>query len=213
MQAKAKIMIVDDHEIFRKGLTMVINKFDNAQVIAEASNGMEFLRIIEEQNPDIVFMDILMPKMDGIEATRLCLQKRPFLKIIALSMYGEADYLHNMLKAGASGFLLKKCGILEIKKAIIDVQQGRNYYSKELIEQFIDKDEKNIEHNDLGLSIREIEVLQLVAVGNTNKEIAESLGISIRTVEGHKTNMVKGCCAGNIADLVVTAIKMKIIKV
>ena len=118
MEKCIEIMIVDDHEIFRKGLAMVINKSKNMKVTAEAKDGSEFLDVIEKIKPDIIFMDIQMPVMNGIEATKAALSKYPTLKIVALSMFGEEEYLQNMVDAGVQGFLLKNISKEDLYRAI-----------------------------------------------------------------------------------------------
>ena len=126
MEKCLEIIIVDDHEIFRKGLAMVINKLKNTKIVAEAANGEEFLELIDKINVDIVFMDIEMPKLNGIEATKLALKKYPKLKIVALSMFGEEEYLLNMVDAGAKGFLLKNISKEDLYRAIQLISDGKN---------------------------------------------------------------------------------------
>ncbi len=215
MEDQTKIIIVDDHEIFRRGLKVVINQFESTKVIAEAGNGKEFHNLLNSHSPDIVFMDIRMPEMDGIEATKLAVDKYPGIRIIAISMFGEEEYLENMIKAGAKGFLLKNINREEIEIAIKQVMEGKNYYSSELLPYFTHKFLNN--SNDSGYDVRftkrEMEILKLVTKGMSSKEIASKLYISKRTVDGHKANMILKTGSKNVIDLLIYAIKNKFIKI
>ena len=139
MNGVTKVMVVDDHELFRRGVVMVINKMENTKVIGEASNGKEFLQMLNSIKPDIVFMDIRMPEMNGVDATIEAIARYPEMKIIALSMFGEEEYLQKMINAGAVGFLLKNSSIEEIERGIISVKAGKNCYSNELLGYFTNK--------------------------------------------------------------------------
>jgi len=204
MEKKARIIIVDDHEIFRKGFAMVLSTFTFTELVGEASDGQEFLDIIEKTEADIVFMDIKMPVMNGIDATKIILKKNPDIKVVALSMFGEEKYLQSMIEAGAVGFLLKNVKRDELEYAINHLLEGKNYYSEELLSFFT---KKYISKEDSFLSKREFEVMQLIAGGYTNKEISKKLFISLRTVEGHKTNLIRKTGSKNIVDLLIYALK------
>ena len=136
---KVRIIITDDHQLFRNGLKILLNAFPEFEVIGEASNGEEFLRIIKNTRADIALMDINMPEMDGIEATRKGLNICPEMDIIALSMYGEEEYYYKMVDAGAKGFLVKDSDISEVKEAILTVRKGGSYFSQELLYHVIQK--------------------------------------------------------------------------
>jgi len=213
-QDKITIMIVDDHEIFRNGLKMVINKIDRAEVVAEAGNGREFLDQIEKEQPEIVFMDIEMPVMNGIEATEKALSKYPEMKIIALTMFNEDDYIQSMIDLGVKGFLIKNVTKDILDQAIHSVHQGRNYYSPELFEFFtkqVARDDKTEKKASIDLTKREKEILQLLTEGLNNQEIADILHVSERTVIGHKSNlMAKTGCKSTIS-LLAYAIKNKLV--
>src|SRR5664279_4154425 len=133
MSKSIKIVIVDDHGLFRNGLKLLLNTTQLVQVVGEASNGVEFLDLIKSGLPDIVLMDIDMPVMDGIEATRRAIGLYPDLKIITLSMFGEDEYYYKMIDAGVKGFLLKNSDISELKQAIQQVNAGKTYFSEELL--------------------------------------------------------------------------------
>ncbi len=215
MENKVRLIIVDDHEIFRKGLIMVVNKFKDVEVVAEASNGKEFLSILEKQEIDMVFMDIEMPLMNGIEATKVALEKYPELKIVALSMFGEEEYLKHMLDAGVKGFLLKNVSKETLERAILAVASGNNYFSEELLHFFTKKyiSSDKPENDEIKLTKRELEVLQLIAKGLTDQEIADTLFISQRTVNGHRANLISKTGSKNTVNLLIYAIKNKLIEI
>jgi DNA-binding NarL/FixJ family response regulator len=208
------IMIVDDHNLFRNGLKLLLNTTSGMQVIAEAENGKNFLEKLNTLFPDIVLMDIDMPLMNGIEATQLAMQKFPQLKIITLSMFGEEEYYFKMIEAGAKGFLIKNSDISEVRNAIRTVYEGRTYFSEELLLSVV----KNIrtvsqpnKETEI-LSIREIEVLQQICFGHSNIEIADLLHISKRTVDKHRANLLEKTNSKNTANLVMYAMKQKLIE-
>lgn len=207
--------MVDDHELFRKGVIMVLRKMENVEVVGEASNGKDFLALLNSRHANVVFMDIKMPLMNGIEATVEAISRWPELKIIALSMFGEEEYLHKMINAGAKGFLLKNSSIEEIERAIEIVIAGKNCYSNDLLGYFTNKfiDNNSVGDDSLKLTNREIEVLKLVAHGLTNIEIADKLFISKRTVDAHKANLISKTGSRNIVELLVYSIKNKIVEV
>ena len=210
-----KVIVVDDHELFRQGVVMVINKMENTRIVGEAPNGKAFLHLLNSVKPDIVFMDIRMPELDGVEATKEALRRYPELKIIALSMFGEEQYLQTMISAGAVGFLLKNSSIEEIERSIKLVMEGKNCYSNELLGYFTNKYIKKQSDNpdDAKLTKRELEVLGLVAEGLSNQEIADKLFISKRTVDGHKANLIQKTGSKNIVDLLIYSLRKGLIKI
>jgi DNA-binding NarL/FixJ family response regulator len=213
-----KIIIVDDHFIFRNGLRDLMEEIPSANVIAEASSGEEFIEILPGLNPDLVFMDIKMPGMNGVETTRKALEMFPDLKILALSMFGEAEYVEEMLQAGAMGYLLKNIGKDELKKAIDNIANDKGYFSDEILvmvtRQVFNARQKSTERNILdSFTKRELEVLQLVSQGYSNTEIAEMLEISPRTVGGHRNNMLSKSGLKNTAALVSFALKNQAIAI
>lgn len=208
MDSLIRVIVVDDHEIFRSGLKMVINKLGYARVVAEAANGAEFLQLLDEEESDIVLMDIEMPVMNGIEATRQALEKKPGLKVIALTMFTEDAYIQHMIEAGAKGFLIKNIRKDVLDRAIQAVYNGKTYYSEELWDYFtksIVKEEKT--ENDLVITRRELEVLQLLAEGLSNKEIGDRLFVSERTIVGHKSNLMAKTNTKNTVSLLAYAIR------
>lgn len=214
MEPLIRVIIVDDHEIFRSGLKMVINKLAYAKVVAEAADGVDFLHIIDEIETDIVLMDIEMPVMNGIEATRKAIEKYPSMKIIALTMFKEDAYIQSMIEAGVKGFLIKNIRKEVLDRALQAVYNGKTYYSEELWDYFtktIAKEEK--QDNKLEVTKREMEVLELLAEGLSNKEIADRLFISERTIVGHKSNLMAKTNTKNTVALLAYAIKNGIINI
>jgi DNA-binding NarL/FixJ family response regulator len=213
MEDKIRLIIVDDHEIFRQGLIMVSNNLENIEVVAEASNGKEFLEVLEKYKDevDIVLMDIRMPIMDGIEATIKAKEKYPNLRIAAISMNTEGSSLKKMIDAGVSGFLTKNIKKAELDIALKLIMNDGVYYSKELMTEMI-KLKEGKENETERLTDREIEVLQLVSQGLSNQEIADKLFISKRTVEGHKNLLLQKTGSKNTIDLLVYALNNEIIR-
>ena len=212
---KIKLFLVDDHKIFREGLKQLIEIEEIGTVIAEASNGQEFLSKLSDPLPDLILMDISMPVMNGIEATKVAIEKYPELIILALSMHGDEEYYYKMIEAGVKGFLLKDSGIKEIEKAIYSVVDGESYFSNELLRQIIlgmnKKTKESVPEQD-GLTSREIEVLKEICGGLTNEEIADKLCISAQTVKGHRSNLLSKTNCKNSASLVMYAIKYKLVE-
>jgi DNA-binding NarL/FixJ family response regulator len=211
---KIRIIIVDDHQLFRNGLKILLNAFPGFDVVGEASNGEEFLKILANIKTDVVLMDISMPEMDGIEATVEGLKKDPGINIIALSMYGEEEYYNKMIDAGVKGFLLKDSDISEVKEAIIAVHKGGSYFSQELLYNVIQKiKHREKESKSANLSKREKEILLKICEGLSNQEIAESLFISKRTVDKHRANLLGKTNSKNTASLILFAIRNKLIEI
>ncbi|MCK5857104.1 MAG: response regulator transcription factor [Bacteroidales bacterium] len=215
MAEKTRVMVVDDHELFRKGVVMVINRMDNMEVVGEAVNGKVFLHMLNSNVPDVVFMDISMPELNGIDATKEAIVRYPKLKIIALSMFGEEEYLQKMINAGASGFLLKNSSIQEIENAIHLVMDGKNCYSNELLGYFTNKyiSKNSDDASNVQLTRRELEVLDLVAKSMTNQEIADKLFVSKRTIDGHKANLIQKTGSKNVVDLLIYSLKSGLVKI
>lgn len=210
---KIKIFVVDDHEIFRNGLKMVLERLEYPEVIGEATNGEEFMEMMKTLDPDIVLMDIEMPVMNGIDATEKILSERPETKIIALTMFNENEYIQTMIDAGVKGFLIKSVSKEMLDKAIKTVSKGGNYYSEELFDFFTRQISREEERSVpvIELTRREKQILQLISEGLSNKEIAEMLFISERTVVGHKSNLLSKSGCKNTLSLMSYAIKNKLV--
>lgn len=208
-----KVILVDDHNLFRNGLKLLLSGQANIEVVAEASDGSELLAILDEIEVDIILVDIEMPVMNGIEATRLALAKHPELKVISLSMYGEEEYYYRMIDAGVKGFILKNSEISEVVKAIQLVYNGGTYFSSDVLYNVV----KNIKtvskapNNLVPLSEREKEVLDQICKGLSNQEIADILYISKRTVEKHRSSLLSKTNTKNTAQLVMHAIENKLL--
>lgn len=217
MSNKIRIFLVDDHDMFRDGVKLLLSSDNLAEVVAEARNGKEFLEKIEQVNPDVVLMDISMPEMDGIEASKLAHEKYPQLKILALTMFGDEKYYYQMIQTGIKGFVLKSAGISELIKAISEVSKGENYFSGELLYKLIqnittNKNEGNVTASEK-LSARELEVLKLIASGLSNEDIAKQLNLSLATIKTHRSNLLAKTSSNNTASLIMFALKNKIIEV
>lgn len=211
---KIGIIIADDHQLFRNGLKILLNSIPEFEVTGEASNGEEFLRILKCTSADVALMDINMPEMDGIEATRRGLDLCPSINIIALSMYGEEEYYYKMVDAGAKGFLLKDSDISDVKEAILTVVRGGSYFSQELLYHVIQKiKHREHENKSANLSKREKEILVKICEGLSNQEIAETLFISKRTVDKHRANLLGKTNSKNTASLILFAIRNKLIEI
>lgn len=204
------IIIVDDHRLFRNGLKYLLETTGNYHVVAEAANGFELLEILDKVKPDLVIMDIEMPKMNGIEATRLAMAKYPQLKILVLSMYGETEYYNVLVNYGIKGFLPKDADNEEFFLAINKILLGETYVAQELLLTII---RGNTLHQPVKLSPREKEVLDLIIHGLSNQEIASVLNISQRTVERHRTHLLEKTGSKNSIRLVIYALKNNLISI
>jgi DNA-binding NarL/FixJ family response regulator len=211
---KRKVVIVDDHTLFRNGLRILLNNMENYHVVAEAANGKQFLELLNTITPDIVLMDINMPVMDGIEASEIAHEKFPEMKIITLSMYGEEDYYYKMVNAGVKGFVLKNSDIKEVKTALDIVYEGGSFFSSELLQNLVNSLKSAPKSNEFHseLSEREMEILILICQGLSNQEIADKLFISKRTVDKHRANILEKSESKNTAQLVVYAIKNRLVE-
>ena len=212
---KLKLLIVDDHKLFREGLKLLLASLDEVGEIWEAADGEVFLQLIKTCHPDLVLMDIEMPRVNGIEATTRALEQYPELKIMALSMFGDEEYFQKMIDAGVCGFLLKNSDFSEVKKAITNAVQGNNYFTEEILYKLVNrfKSRTSVPEPSLSLSDREQEVLLLICKGLSNQEIAEQLFISKRTVDHHRASLLTKTNTRNAASLVIYAIKNKMIEV
>jgi DNA-binding NarL/FixJ family response regulator len=201
-----KLIIADDHRMFRESLHKILSMDNFAEVLGEASNGNELVSLLDQYQPQIVLMDIAMPEMDGIEATKKALEKRPNLFVLALSSFGDEKYYFKMLEAGAKGFVLKSAGINELQNAIEEISKGGTWFSPELIQKMVLNFNAKSNAKPL-LSEREIEILKLICQSLTNEQIAERLNISFDTIKWHRANILAKTKCTNIVGLVFYAIK------
>jgi DNA-binding NarL/FixJ family response regulator len=206
-----KILLADDHKITRQGLRSLLDKEADMQVVAEAEEGRTAVRLVRELLPDMVIMDVTMPDLNGMEATRQIVAAFPDVKIIALSMHSDALFVTEMLRSGASGYLLKDCAFEELVRAIRTVTTGRTYLSPAISGVVVDDYLHRLSKADFSgsdiLSNREREVLQLLAEGKSTKQIALKLHISAKTVETHRRQIMDKLDIHSIAELTKYAIR------
>jgi len=210
---KIKVLVAEDHTIVRKGLCALLHAESDIQVIGEAENGRQALKMAEELQPDIVLMDITMPELNGMDATRQLKKRFPSMKILILSMHSTEEYIFQTLKAGASGYLLKRSAPTDLIKAIHVAHAGDSFLSPSISSKVIthyvkQKEDQNAAPMGLDkLSDREREVLQLIAEGRANRDIAKDLFISPKTVEAHRSNIQRKLKLAGTAELTKYAIK------
>ena len=208
---KIRVLLADDHKIFRDGVRSILEKEKDIEVVDEAANGLEVIEKIDHLEVDVLVLDIDIGKPNGIEITEMISKKHPDVKILILSMMGLHDFVIQALEKGAIGFLLKNTGKDEVLTAIRSVSKGDSYFSREvsaiLIEQLNKPASSRKRSVDIPISPREIEVLKLIAQEFSNSEIAEKLFISIRTVDTHRRNLLEKLGAKNTAGLVRFAIQ------
>jgi DNA-binding NarL/FixJ family response regulator len=215
---KLSIVIVEDHHLFREGVKLIMCNTPHIEVIADFSNGKEFMDNLPLLDPDLVLMDIDMPHLNGLETTREALKTRPNLKIMVLSMLTDETSYYQMINAGVRGFMLKDSKSQELIYAIETIANGGNYFSQDLMRRIIARytgpdarDERGISAGSF--SDREMEVLRLLCKGKSTQEIADNLFISHRTVEGHRYNLLHKTNTKNTVSLVMFALKNKIVAV
>ncbi len=202
---KTKIAIIDDHELFREGIKLVLNQIEGFEVIFDTDNGYNFLDFLDKQKPDIVLMDIQMPQINGIETAKVGIKKHNDLKIIALTMFSDLNNFNLMINAGAKGFILKSADKIELNNAINSVISGVTFFSRQILQKMAFQNNKQLLLNQL--TNREFEILQKICNGLTSKEIADELFISLKTVETHRTNLFQKAAVRNAAELIVWAVK------
>jgi DNA-binding NarL/FixJ family response regulator len=210
MTQKSRIMIVEDHDLFRSGLRRVIDEIKYLEFVGEAENGAVFLKLLPKSKPDIVLMDIKMPVLDGIKATEEALKINPNLKIIILTLFGEEEYLYTMIEKGISGFMLKNTTISELEKAIQMVSEGNQYFSPEVSGMLAKKIKDNLLVN-LRLTHKEKDVLRLLCKGYSTSEMAKELFLSKRTVEGYRARLLQKTEQSNTLNLVIYALKHRLV--
>lgn len=204
------LLLVDDHQMMREGLRHLLESQDGVEVVAEAENGNEALKLARKLAPELVVMDVDMPELNGIEATRRLAQEMPRTKVIGLSMHSDRQFVLGMLKAGASAYLLKDCAFSELIEAIRVVSRGGTYLTQQIADILVEEfhhprhgEGRTTSH----LTSREREILQLIAEAKTSKEIAAQLNLSVKTVFAHRRNIMEKLKAKNLADLTRIAIR------
>ncbi|MFW5996547.1 MAG: response regulator [Lentisphaeria bacterium] len=206
-----RIMVVDDHQMTRQGLCSLIRGSGTLNLVAEAENGRSAIHKVDRFRPDVVVMDLAMPDMNGIEATRLMRRDYPDIKILALSMHKDKEYVRQALAAGASGYVLKDCAFEELVKALDTVNGGRRYLSPPVADVVVDEylHQPHVANDKIytDLSAREREILQLIAEGYPTRTIAEKLFVSVKTIETHRRNIQLTLGINNIAELTKYAVR------
>ncbi len=206
-----RVLIADDHQIVRQGLRTLLEKEHDMQVVAEGDDGRATVRLVREKVPDVVIMDVAMPDLNGIEATRQIISEFPKIKVIALSMYADRRFVVNMLKAGASGYLLKECAFEELVRAIRLVLTHKTYLSPGVTDIVVKDYVQGTPPNEPSvfsvLSPREREVLQLMAEGKSTNQIAFCLHVSIKTIETHRQQVMHKLDIHSVAELTKYAIR------
>lgn len=206
-----RIILADDHSIMREGLSYLFKKHPDVEVVAEANNGRKAVRLCRELKPDVVIIDIAMPDLNGIEATRLIVGELPGVKVIALSMHSDRKFVREMLRAGASGYLLKNVAFEELSKALDTVINNQTYLSPEIagtvVKDYLDCIENNNSEPPNVLTQREREVLQLIAEGKNTNQIASSLYVSEKTVAAHRNHIIDKLSLNSTAELTKYAIR------
>ena len=201
-----RMAVIDDHDLFREGIKLVLGQIDGLAVVYDTSNGNQFVEVLERIPVDIALMDIEMPEINGVHTTIRALQAKPDLKIIALTMFSDSGHYSQMIRAGVKGFILKKSGKMELQEAITTVYEGGNYFSQDILKK-LDWQNGNHSPGIDSLTSREMEIMLLICKGLTSQEISDKLFISNKTVETHRSNIFLKSCVRNTAELIVWAIK------
>ncbi len=210
---RIKVLLVDDHAILRAGLRSLLETYDDIEVVGEASNGEEAIQKVRELKPDVIVMDVMMPRMNGLVATRYILEENPNARVLMLTQYGNKEYVLPLLEAGAGGYVLKQAADTDFVRGIRAVYEGNSYLyppiAKLVLEALMAGEDPS--DPERRLTPREREVLILVAQGYTNSEIAEILHISPKTVDVHRTRMMNKLDLHNVAEIVRYAIRRELI--
>jgi RNA polymerase sigma factor (sigma-70 family) len=213
---KIRILIADDHGVVRTGLRLQLEQNTMFEVVGEATEGSEAVRMADELHPDIVIMDIAMPNLNGIQATAQLTKKNPQIGVIILSMYSDETYLTRTLAAGAKGYLLKENADMDLHNAVQAVAQGKPFFSPAIANTLLEDYMRELQQRGLQdsydlLTDREKEILQLLAEGRSNKEVAATLNLSTNTVETHRTRIMQKLDLHSAAEIVLYAVRKRII--
>ena len=207
---KIKVLVADDHPTFREGLIRVMSGHDDIDVVGEAANGEEAVNLAIQLRPDVVIMDVAMPKLNGIEATKSIREACPDIAVLILSAYGYDPYVLGALESGASGYMLKESRALELVRAVRSLHDGETVLAPAVAQKVFSRlssDKTKLRQTSQALHQREMELLKLVAQGMSNKEIASSLSISVRTVQAHLVNIFNKMGVSTGTEAVIRAIK------
>ena len=216
MNHKVRVLLADDHGVLRKGVRFLLQQDPRYQVVGEADDGRQAVSLAEELSPDVVIIDIAMPNLNGIEATAQITKKNPRVIVIVLSMYSDEEYLLRALSAGAKGYLLKDSAEPDLLRALQSTISGKPFFSPAIVEILLDDYVQRLQREGIQdsyelLTDREKQLLQLLAEGKTNKEAATILNIGVSTIETHRTNLMQKLNLHNTAEIVIYAVRHKVI--
>jgi DNA-binding NarL/FixJ family response regulator len=209
---RIKVLIADDHTLMRQGLRALLRHETDIEIVAEAQTGREAVQLVKSLEPDVVLMDIAMPLLNGLEATRQITRQLPRTRVLILSSYSDDEYVHQLTEAGGAGYLLKQTAFTDVVRAIREAKKGNAFYSPAISRRLTDRYRESVvrgvplKKRSDWLTSREIEVLQLIAEGEGNKQIAAELGISIKTVERHRKQLMNKLAIHHVAGLTRYAI-------
>jgi two-component system, NarL family, response regulator NreC len=215
--AQIRIVLADDHTIIRSGLRLLLEQQPDFKVVAEASDGRQAVQLVAKHHPNVVVLDIGMPELNGIEATRQIVAQDPHPDVVILSMHSDESYVLRALKAGARAYILKNAAEADLIRAVQAVSEGKSFFSpvisKMLLEDYVRQvREKEVEDSYDLLTPREREILQLIAEGKTNKEMATILGLSPHTIETHRGNILEKLNLHSVPELILYAVRKGIIQ-
>lgn len=201
-----RVLLVEDHTIVREGLRAMLAMRSEIEVVGESADGLHAVEEAKRLRPDVIVMDLNLPKQGGLDATRAIREALPDTRVLVLSMYGGAEHVRPALRAGASGYLVKGTGVAELVSGILSVAKGQAYFSHDVAAHLLRE-----EQNSMALTPRELEVLKLVASGMSSQEIADSLSLSIKTVESHRSRVMTKLDVTNVAMLVRESIRLGLV--
>ena len=215
--ARIRILLADDHTVVRQGLRKLLEERPEWEVIAEAGDGREAVRLAEQHKPDVAILDVAMPLLNGIEATRQITKRLPGTRVLVLSMHADEAYVTQILQAGATGYLLKDSADVDLLKAVSEAAQGRSFFSPAIARVMLDDyvrqlADKGVTDRYESLSEREREIFQLIAEAKTNKEIAALLSVSPSTVETHRAHIMEKLDLHSAAEIVLYAVRRVVIR-
>jgi DNA-binding NarL/FixJ family response regulator len=212
--SQIRVLLADDHKLVRAGIRSLLERLPELEVVAEASDGREAIELVERLGPQIVLMDLAMPEVNGLEATRHLTRTFPKVRVIILSIYSDEEHVYQSLRAGAAGYLMKGAATEELELAIRSVARGETYLSppvsKPVIMEYIRRTNVGLSSRE-GLSSRQTQILKLIAEGRTTKQVALQLAISVKTVETHRSALMKRIGVRDVAGLVRYAVKVGLV--
>jgi two-component system, NarL family, response regulator NreC len=214
---KVRVLIADDHGVVRKGLRLLLEQYPEIEVVGEAANGREIVRLATELSPNVILMDVAMPLLNGIDAAEQIGRTNDQIGVIMLTMHADEGYLLRALNAGVRGYLLKESAEGDLLRAVQAVSQGKPFFSPAITQTLLEDYMRVLKEDGLSdsfelLTAREREVLQLLAEGKTNKEVASILEISLYTVESHRTNLMQKLNLHNTAEIVLYAVRKNLVR-